>query len=48
LSQDGAPSGVVSRSQASGYAGGSSGPTKCRIDRRFKIAAMNFQGKFEY
>ena len=39
-------SGGVSRSQASG--GGSSGPLNYLLDRRFKVAAMNFQGKLEY
>jgi hypothetical protein len=37
-----------SRSQASGGAGGSSGPLNYRLDCRFKVAAMNFQGKLEY
>jgi hypothetical protein len=37
-----------SRSQASGASGGSSGPLNYRIDCRFKVAAMNFQGKLEY
>ena len=48
LSQVGAPSGGVSRGQASGGAGGSSGPMNYRLDSRFKVAAMNFQGKLEY
>jgi hypothetical protein len=37
-----------SRSQASGGAGGSSGPLNYRLDCRFKVTAMNFQGKLEY
>jgi len=37
-----------SRSQASGAAGGSPGPLNYRLDCRFKVAAMNFQGKLEY
>lgn len=48
LSQVSAPSGVVTRGQASGGAGGSSGSMNYRLDRRFKVAAMNFQGKLEY
>src|SRR5262245_10665899 len=43
LSQVGAPSSV-----ASGGAGGSSAPMNYRLDRRFKVASMNFQGKLEY
>jgi hypothetical protein len=42
LSQGGAPSGVVSRSQAGDGPGGSSGTMNYRLDRRFKVAAMNF------
>ena len=37
-----------SRSQASGAAGGSPGPLNYRLDCRFKVAPMNFQGKLEY
>jgi hypothetical protein len=48
LSQSDAASGVVSRGQASGGAGGSAGPMNYRLDSRFKVAAMNFQGKLEY
>jgi hypothetical protein len=36
------------RSQASSGAGGSSGPLNYRLDCRFKVATMNFQGKLEY
>ena len=42
------PGGGGSRSQASGAAGGSPGPLNYRLDCRFKVAAMNFQGKLEY
>jgi len=44
LSQAGSPSGGVSRSAASG----SSRPMSYMLDRRFKIASMNYQGKLEY
>jgi len=47
LSQVSGPSGIVSRGQASGGPGGSSGPMNYRLDRCFKVAAMNFQGKLE-
>src|SRR5262245_11732320 len=40
--------GALSRGQASVGAGGSSGPLNFNLDRRFKVAAMNFQGKLEY
>jgi len=42
------PGGGGSRSQARGAAGGSPGPLNYRLDCRFKVAAMNFQGKLEY
>ena len=48
LSQGSSPAGGVSRSQASGATGGSSGSMNYLLDRRFKVAAMNYQGKLEY
>ena len=48
LSKGVAPSGGVGRGQASVAASASSGPLNYRLDRRFKVAAMTFQGKLEY
>lgn len=48
LSQGDASPGGMSRGRASGGSGGASGPLNYRLDRRFKVAAMNFQGKLEY
>jgi hypothetical protein len=48
LSQGGAPSCVVSRNRASDGPGGSPGPMNYRLGRRFKVAAMNFQGRLGY
>jgi hypothetical protein len=48
LSQGGPPSSSVSRNQAGGAATGSSRSMSYLLDRRFKIAAMNYQGKLEY
>ena len=48
LSQGGSPSSGVSRGQAGSAATGSSRSMSYTLDRRFKIAAMNYQGKLEY
>jgi len=48
LSQGGSPAGGVSRGQATGATGSSSNPMNYLLDRRFKLAAMNYQGKLEY
>ncbi len=48
LSQGSSPASSVSRSQAGGATGSSSRSMSYLLDRRFKVATMNFQGKLEY
>ncbi len=48
LSLSGSQASGVSRSQTSGTTGSSSTPISYRLDQRFKVATMNFQGKLEY
>jgi hypothetical protein len=48
LSQGASPASGVSRSQGGGATGSSSRSMSYLLDRRFKIAAMNYQGKLEY